>query len=123
MKIERSKDITFEYESELVDIGKYRRTFTVLRVTPSLQLEIARLKSRLMGGEVPVTKADSTYVEWVAVVTALATPIYGPGEKENDTWLEDEFLNDIEMLGALYDEVIKYQNSFYRKPGDEKATD
>jgi hypothetical protein len=122
MKVERFKEIPFEFSSKVLDIGEYRRVYRIKRLTPGLQIEISRAKSNLMGGEVPVRNTDAIHLEIVATLSILAEPVWAPSEVADTEWLDNEFMNDIEMLRALYDKVIGYQNSFYRSTNETDAS-
>jgi len=112
-RVERSRNIPFDYESRVKDIGKYRRVFSIKRLTPGLQIDITRVKSQLMGGEIPVKASDALFLEMIAYIAVLCDPVWEAGEKQNDSWLDDEFLNDIGMVRGLYEKIVEYNNSFF----------
>jgi hypothetical protein len=120
--IERFKEIPFEFKSKIRDIGNYRRVFKIHRVTPGLQTEISRVKSSLMGGEIPVKNTDAFHLEMVAYISVLCEPIWSKQEVKDDNWLDNEFLNDVTMLRALYDKIVGYNNSFYVEDVSDETT-
>jgi hypothetical protein len=120
--VERSKEIVFEFKSKIRDIGNYRRVFKMFRLTPGLQIEITRVKSRLMGGEMPVRNTDALHLEMVAYISVLCEPVWAKSEKQNENWLDDEFLNDVGMLRELYEKIVEYNNSFYVEDSGNEAT-
>jgi hypothetical protein len=75
-----------------------------------------------MGGETPVRNTDALHLEMVAYISVLCEPVWAKTEKQNENWLDDEFLNDVGMLRALYEKIVEYNNSFYVEDENEATS-
>lgn len=118
--IERQREIVFEYQSKMKDIGFYRKSFILKRMTDGHFARIAYLKSQMTGGIPPIDQFESQYLNALAHLQVLCEPIPAPGEKVEDTWLED--ILDSTLKLSLFKRLMDYQMSFFEVPDANSAT-
>ena len=110
-KIEREKIINFQFKSEMPDVGTYEQTLRLKRRTPRLDAAFITTKSILCGGMPPVTKSEMLLLDTMASLSVYIEPLDKSGKVIENDWMDD--ILDQEILFAIHNEWVKYQNSFY----------
>lgn len=123
--IETQKPFHFKFHSSAIDIGEFKKTLMFYRKRPRLDTALINTKSVLAGGLPPLTNADAIFLDAIATLTVYMDPIDDQGAVvKNAGWID--LIYDNEILLALYNEWLIYQNSFYKKPevasGDNKTS-
>lgn len=113
-KIETEKVLHFQFHSKMHDVGIFKKSFILKRATPKLDTNFIRTKAALVGGEMPVTQGERLLIDAMAVLWTYFIPINDKGAPTGEeNWIDD--ILDREIILALQQEYLDYQESFYQK--------
>lgn len=111
-----------DFKSE-VDGSRYQGNFMIRKLSILDQAKISRRKSELCGGmycvrdkdDKPTGQGIDEWTEWLNhMIALLETSI-----ETAPQWWNLEEIYDESLLVAVFGEVMSYENSFRRRPGED----